>query len=162
MYGLHWLVLASAAALAAPPGAAEFAWMEGRWTTEKWGGPMEEVWSRPLGNTVMGMFRLVKDGKPSFYEFMTIEAGESGTYFYLRHFYGKSVAWEDKAAPVVFSVVRASAQAREAVFERTTSDTGERTRLSYRLDGEDRLIAVLEKEKAGQTSREEFVYRRAR
>ena len=47
-------------------------WLVGRWVGNALGGEVEEVWSAPAGGAMMGMYRLVKDGAPVFYELLTI------------------------------------------------------------------------------------------
>mgnify|MGYP003712231237 FL=1 len=46
----------------------DVSWIEGHWTGEAFGGIAEEIWSAPLGNSMMFVFRLVNDDKVSFYE----------------------------------------------------------------------------------------------
>lgn len=137
----------------------DLSWLAGTWTCQKWGGEMTEVWSAPNGNSVMGMFSLVKDGKPTFYEFMTFEKNASGMQFYLRHFNPKSVAWEDKASPMVFSVSLPGKH--EVVMERIDSPEA-KTRLVYKLESPDRLTARLEKIADGKPQIETFDYVRAK
>src|SRR6516225_212830 len=48
------------------------AWLAGRWVGGDPGQSTEEIWSPPLGNSMMGSFRLLKNGKVVFYEFCTI------------------------------------------------------------------------------------------
>lgn len=133
----------------------DLSWMAGTWTCQKWGGEMTEVWSAPNGNSVMGMFSHVKDGKPTFYEFMTFEKNADGMRFYLRHFNPKSVAWEDKSSPIVFSVSMPGQH--EVVMERIDSSES-KTRLIYKLESPDRLNARLEKIADGKPQIESFDY----
>ncbi|HEV8347885.1 MAG TPA: DUF6265 family protein [Vicinamibacterales bacterium] len=50
----------------------DMAWFAGKWTGTGLGGVTEETWSAPADGAMMGMFRLVKDGKVVFYEFLTL------------------------------------------------------------------------------------------
>jgi hypothetical protein len=38
---------------------ADLAWIQGRWVGEGLGGTVEEIWSPPIGDSMLGMFRLV-------------------------------------------------------------------------------------------------------
>ena len=42
---------------------ADVEWIQGHWTGEALGGQVEEIWSPPLGDSMMGSFKLVHDGK---------------------------------------------------------------------------------------------------
>ena len=58
---------------ASPPAKiADFAWLEGTWIGTGLGGQTEEHYSAPLGDAIVGTFRFVKDGKPVFYELVTV------------------------------------------------------------------------------------------
>ncbi|HEX2445685.1 MAG TPA: DUF6265 family protein, partial [Vicinamibacterales bacterium] len=80
-----------------PPAAiADMAWLAGRWVGEALGGASEEIWSEPRAGAMMGMYRLVRDGKPIFYELLTI-VEENGTLMLrLKHFNADLTGWEEK------------------------------------------------------------------
>ncbi len=46
----------------------DIAWISGYWKGEAFGGITEEMWSNPLGNSMMFAFKLVVDDKVKFYE----------------------------------------------------------------------------------------------
>src|SRR4249920_1631344 len=50
----------------------QFAWLEGTWIGAGLGGQTEESYSAPLGGAIVGTFRFIKDGKPVFYELVTV------------------------------------------------------------------------------------------
>ena len=50
---------------------SRMSWLEGHWRGDGFGGVCEEIWGPVLGETRMGMFRLVRDDKIVFYEFIT-------------------------------------------------------------------------------------------
>ena len=45
---------------------ADIAWLSGHWRGEAFGGITEEIWSPPLGDSMMGSFKLVSEGKNQF------------------------------------------------------------------------------------------------
>ena len=45
---------------------AELSWLAGHWRGEGLGGQCEEIWSAPQAGTMMGTFRLMKDGEVQF------------------------------------------------------------------------------------------------
>lgn len=52
----------------------------GHWKGEAMGGIIEEIWSPPQHGEMLGMLRLIIDGKPSFYELMTISEKDGGLF----------------------------------------------------------------------------------
>jgi hypothetical protein len=84
----------------------QVSWISGHWHGEAFGGVVEEVWTEPLGNSMMGSFKLVVDGQVSFYEICIIrEIGET-ILFQLKHFNGDLTGWEEKGETVDFPLVK--------------------------------------------------------
>lgn len=80
-------------------------WIEGNWTTEKWGGTVEEYWSAPSGNSIIGMFRFIVDGKLRFSEHFTITEIDENLTLRLRHFDANFISWEEKEEYLEFRFV---------------------------------------------------------
>ena len=139
---------------AARPAArvADLAWLEGRWTGEGLGGRIEETWSAPDGGAMVGYFRLVKDGKPVFYEIMTLIEAESSVEMRLKHVNPDMTGWEEKNGFVTFKLVKHDATG--AYF----------SGLTFRRMSPDVMESYLAlRNKADGTVREEkFVYRRVK
>ncbi len=132
---------------------ADLGFMAGDWAGEQEGEQLEEIWSRPLQDNMACMFRAIKDGKPTFYEFMVIEASAHGPVMKLKHFHAGLIGWEEKDFTWKYPLVKLSAN--ETVFERADK----KTRLIYRRQSPESLLAVLERE---GKPREEFRYRLAK
>ncbi len=99
----------------------DFAWLAGHWRGEGFGGEVEEIWSRPLGGTMVGTFRLVKAGKVEFYEIVLLERDADGFAMKVKHFSGDFTAWEEKGDSVDFrleSVEENGATFKGLTFER--------------------------------------------
>jgi uncharacterized protein DUF6265 len=79
------------------------------------GGIAEEIWSEPAGDSMMGAYREVKNGKVQIYEMMAIEQTAKGPVLRLKHFNAGLEGWEDKTQVWNFPLVRFTA--REALFE---------------------------------------------
>ena len=85
---------------------SDVSWISGHWLGEAFGGTVEEIWSSPMGDSMMFVFRLVKDGEVSFYEIGHIkEVGES-LILQLKHFNRDLSGWEEKEETVDFKLVR--------------------------------------------------------
>ncbi|HMD17917.1 MAG TPA: DUF6265 family protein [Terriglobales bacterium] len=102
------------------------------------GGIAEELWSEPSGDSMMGVYREVKDGKIQMYEMMTIEQTAKGPVLRLKHFNAGLEGWEDKTQVWNFPLVRFASGA--AVFE--NPDKG--IRIGYRLAETGVLEATVE------------------
>jgi hypothetical protein len=138
---------------------ADLSWIAGNWQGEIGGDFIEEQWSAPAGGTLMGMFRWIKGGKDgtvALYELLTLEPGAEGPILWLRHFSPGLVAREDKEGALAFYLV--AHKPDEATFD--NRDPGNPTRLTYRRQGDDRLVVVLGKLKDGNWAGTDFVYRR--
>ncbi len=88
-------------------GLKKISWISGSWKGEAFGGSFEEIWSEPSGNSMMGMFKLIKDDAIVFYEIMTISFDEEkGLSFQLKHFNADLTGWEEKKEVLVFPLVK--------------------------------------------------------
>lgn len=96
------------------PRIADFAFMAGCWIAEKDGDKMQECWTAPEGNCLIGGFRWLKDGKLWMSEHITIIDEGDAIMFRLRHFSDKSAAWEEKDQPIAGKLV--SLEGKKATF----------------------------------------------
>lgn len=80
----------------------EVAFLAGRWQgTMGRGSHVEEVWTNPSGNNVVGMFRWLKaDGTPTVFELLTIQEEDGTLALRLRHQTASGTSWEEKDKPV--------------------------------------------------------------
>ena len=84
----------------------DMVWLAGSWSGTGLGGVSEEIWSKPSNGVMMGMYRLIKEDKPVFYEALWL-IEENGTLIMrLKHFHGNLVGWEEKDKTVDFRFVK--------------------------------------------------------
>ena len=90
-----------------PPAAtiAEMEWYAGRWTGTGLGGFTEEIWSPPRNGTMMGMYRMIKDGKAIFYELLLIAEENGSLAIKLKHFHADLRGWEERDVSLRFPLV---------------------------------------------------------
>ncbi len=81
-------------------------WLTGHWRGEAFGGIVEEVWTPPLGDSMMCAFKLVKDNKVQFYEMCQIREENESLILRLKHFHGDLKGWEEKDDRVEFPLVK--------------------------------------------------------
>jgi hypothetical protein len=105
------VLLATAVPLcAAEPGSTsveDLAWLAGSWSGEAFGGTFEETWHPPSGGTMVGMFKLLQDGRPDMYELMRIAEVDGRIVLEVKHFSADFTAWEAKDEAVRFPLVEA-------------------------------------------------------
>lgn len=155
---LALLPLPSSAAEAgkAPGSVADLGWISGDWHGTMGGGTLHEQWSAPAGGAMMGMFRWIREGKVSLYEFLVIEDSPKGPVLTFRHFNPGLIGWEEKDAPLRCPL--AAGKPGEAAF--ACEGTG--TRLTFRRAGPDALTVLLERQQDGKPKTDEFAYKRAK
>lgn len=85
---------------------SEVAWIQGAWEGEAFGGQVQEVWTPPLGDSMMCAFKLVVDGKVQFYELCQIREENGSLILRLKHFNGDLKSWEEKNDTVDFKLVK--------------------------------------------------------
>ena len=82
------------------------AWIAGHWRAEALGGVTEEIWSPPLGGSMMASFKLVVDDQVKFYELETILEEGDTLILKLKHFSSNLHGWEEKDETVDFKLVK--------------------------------------------------------
>jgi hypothetical protein len=81
-------------------------WLSGHWKGEAFGGVAEEIWSPPMGNSMMFSFRLVSEGQVSFYEFGHILETDGTLILQLKHYDPNLMGWEEKEETIDFALVK--------------------------------------------------------
>lgn len=84
---------------------ADASWIAGHWKGEAFGGVTEEIWSPPLGGSMMFVFKMVSEGKVVFYEIGHIQEVGETLLLQLKHFHGNLKGWETKDETVDFKLV---------------------------------------------------------
>lgn len=130
-------------------GLKDMAWMEGHWQGKALGGTTEEIWSPALGGSMMFSFRLIKDGKVTFYELGHVVEYEGSLLFQLKHFGADLHGWEAKDETEDFKLV--SLEEGKLYFDGLTLER----------NGPDAItIYVLMEHKNGSTEELAFPYKR--
>lgn len=84
----------------------DVSWIAGHWKGEAFGGIAEEIWSPPLGDSMMFVFKLVAEGKVQFYEVGHIQQTGKTLLLQLKHFHGSLKGWEEKDETVDYKLVQ--------------------------------------------------------
>lgn len=86
----------------------DFAFLEGHWVGEGLDGQVDEFWSRPAAGTILGAFRLIREGRVEFYELFALEEEGGSAVLRLKHFNpGPGLhGWEERDEDFTFHLVR--------------------------------------------------------
>lgn len=84
------------------PKLENISWISGTWHGEAFGGKTEEIWSEPSGGSMMATFKLINEGKITFYEIEIIREIENSLILQLKHFGADLKGWETKDETVDF------------------------------------------------------------
>lgn len=133
---------------------SRLSWLQGVWIGEDADRYMEEHWSTPKCNGLMGMFRLIQGGSPRFFELMTIDVGQGELVLRVKHFDPGLAGWEEKAESVEFSLVQLDGQ-KAVFFQRASSDL---TWMVYHREGE--ALSVHFENEGGERLGSRFVFSR--
>ncbi|HVS18424.1 MAG TPA: DUF6265 family protein [Planctomycetota bacterium] len=137
----------------------ELGWLAGQWTGKGLGGDVEQHWTKAVGGSMAGMFRLVQNGAAGFYEFLLIEQGDKGITLRFQHFNPGYAPWE-KNGPLVLDLVEASPG--RAVFQ-SRDPKQSPARVIYMLHDDSNLGVMIESpEGLGGAISFEVLYERVR
>jgi len=136
-------------AVTATIGLEALAWLGGSWIIDDGKQRVEEFWSAPADDSMIGMSRTLRDGKTQSFEFMRIAARPDGVFF---------IAQPRGKPPVEF--VLQSWDGAQAVF--VNPGNGDHLkRIVYRRNADGTLTARVEGDNDGAAFVEDFPYRRA-
>lgn len=97
---------------------SQVSWMAGHWRGVAFGGITEEIWSPPLGKSMMFSFKLVVDDAVVFYELGGIREVDNTLIFQLKHFGKDFKGWEEKDETVDAKLIKIDGN--RAYFENFT------------------------------------------
>ncbi len=103
----------------------DVSWIEGHWKGEAFGGITEEIWSPPMGDSMMFVFKLVADGFVQFYEIGGIRQIGDTLIFQLKHFGNDFKGWEEKDETIDAKLVKVEKNRvyfDEFTFEKVNDD----------------------------------------
>ena len=126
----------------------DIGWMAGEWQLISSNACVEELWTAPSSNMLVGMSRTVAAGRTTSFEFVRIEARADGIYY---------VAQPGGRPPVDFKLATDSAS--ELVFV----NPGHADRLKkviYRRGADGNLTARIEGQNNGAAFSEDYAYHR--
>ncbi len=143
---LAFTVLVSNAVLAQTPNLHSLSWIAGDWQSQSGQESVEEHWTLPVDDSMIGMSRTVRGQTTRAFEFMRIIVRDNAI-FYIASPNGRKVA--------EFKLVEGDSQ--RAVFQGGDEHV---QRVIYRRDGPNGLIARVEGTLDGKAFAEDYTYTR--
>jgi len=114
------------------PKLENISWISGTWKGEAFGGITEEIWSKPSGGSMMATFKLINDGKVTFYEIEIIREVNNTLMLQLKHFNNDLKGWEAKDETVDFPLKEITKD--KVVFEGMTFERVNTTEMNIFVD----------------------------
>jgi len=131
----------------------------GHWRGEAGGAQIEETWTAPEQGSMTGMYREMKGGKTTFYEFFTIEGSAEGPVLLINHFEPGLKGWEDKSKPAAFHIKNFLPEG-EVVFE--SNDPANPLLMTWSRTSKNTMDVLLERKRDGQWVKQVYKYTRAK
>jgi hypothetical protein len=129
-----------------PASITQLAWIAGHWQGEALGGICQEYWVSPQANSMIGMFRLLRNDQIAFYEFLVIVEEAGSLVLKVKHFDSDLEGWEEKDESTLFPLVKLTGN--EVFFDG----------LTFRQTGSDSLTVFVVIDQQGGVP-EEVVFR---
>lgn len=131
-----------------------FAFISGRWVGRSENGLIEEIWTEPEGDAMVGLFRMVSADRARFYEFQNIAIEDGNPVLRIKHFNPDMVGWEEKTESVVFTLRQVAGQT--AVFDEVDAEVP--TSLHFERTKDDKLLITLRKIRDGEARDSRFEF----
>lgn len=84
----------------------QVAWIAGHWKAEKFGFTNEEIWTAPLGGSMMGIYRSDNENYKSYYEIRQITQEDETLIFRLKPFFSDLTSFKEKEYTRDFKLVK--------------------------------------------------------
>lgn len=171
MCGVLVIGMAVAAAQTPAPGAAvapagmkaavdQLSWVAGPWRGTLNDRTIEQHWMSPLGGSLVGMYRSIRDNRASLYEILTMEQQGDEVFLRIKHFAPGPGLVSQEAKDQSADHVLVKLEARTAVFEGSAG--GNPVRVTFNSPDQDTLNITVERQREGKPVATEFKYKRIR
>lgn len=129
---------------AVAPQVASLAFLTGTWRGEMQGDPVEETWSAPSGDSIIGMFRWQSEGATTMWELLSIKVEGGAAVLRLRHFGPDFTPWKGECDGV--AAMKATTVEKAKVVFTNAGETGGLSACEYEVVGDTLKIGVLFKD----------------
>jgi hypothetical protein len=126
----------------------DIAFIQGHWKANNPDRTIEGFWTAPDGNNIMGMMRMMRDGKSTLYEILVYEQSADGLISLVKHFQPGLISVEEKDKQDRYRFLESSPN--RAIFQKE----GEALRILYEKRSETQFVIA-----RGNQQNGEWVYR---
>jgi hypothetical protein len=126
----------------------DIAFIQGHWKASNPDRTIEGSWMAPDGNNMMGMMRMMRDGKSTLYEILVYEQSADGLISLVKHFQPGLISVEEKDKQDRYRFLESSPN--RAIFQKE----GEALRILYEKRSENQFVIA-----RGNQQNGEWVYR---
>lgn len=133
----------------------DVSFLEGNWSSKtKSGALVEEFWSAPKADSMVGYCRFIKDQKTTFYELLSIVEKQGQVILRMRHFNESLVGWNDKEE--AGDCILVTNDGADATFD--NKNDAHHVMVTYKRSGTNSLHVVVEDTTDGKSVKHEFDY----
>ncbi len=129
---------------------SDISFIAGHWKATPQGSTVEALWSAPAGDNMVGVIRMMKEGKATLYEMFAFEETQQGLVALVKHFQPGLVGLEEKDQSDRYHFLQA--EKGSAIFEKQ----GEEVRILYEKRSEDQFAIVIGKPQEGEWVYQDF------
>jgi Domain of unknown function (DUF6265) len=168
MSGVLAIGMAAAAYGQAPAGGPaavkatvdQLSWVAGPWRGTLNDRTIEQHWMAPLGGSLVGMYRSIRENRATLYEILAMEQRGDEVFLRIKHFTPGAGLVSQEAKDQSADHVLVKLEARSAVFEGSAG--GNPVRVTFSSPDEDTLNITVERQREGKPVATEFKYKRIR
>lgn len=129
---------------------SDMAFISGQWETTRNGNMVEAFWTEPEGDNMVGVVRVIGDGKAVLYEMFAIEMTETGLEIKVKHFRPGLIGVEEKDEFDHYTFLESSNG--RALFQKQ----GEDVRISYEVRPGNKFAVAVGTPEDGEWEFEDF------
>ena len=134
----------------------ELRWLTGLWQGKHNSEHVDEIWSMPTGDTMVGAFRQFVGTELTLYEMMVIEKSGDEIVLRIKHYGPGLTAWETSDENMVFTLKETKDKELYFTME---SITGSERALHYRRQA-DELVVTMIVSTSKEIQKEEYTFTR--
>jgi hypothetical protein len=129
---------------------SDMEFISGQWEATRNGNLVEAFWTEPEGDNMVGVVRIMDDGKARLYEIFAIEMTDSGLEVKVKHFRPGLIGVEEKDEFDHYTFLESSNG--QALFQKQ----GEDVRISYEVRPDDKFAVSVGTPVDGEWEFEDF------
>jgi hypothetical protein len=138
----------------------QLSWVAGPWRGTLNDRTIEQHWMTPLGGSLVGMYRSIRENRASLYELLAMEQQGDHVFLRIKHFAPGAGLVSQEAKEQSADHVLVKLDGRIAVFEGSAG--GSPVRVTFSSPDQDTLDITVERQREGKPVATEFKYKRIR